>query len=103
MAAAFADDLTKIVLGIAVLRDQLLIAQSFVERIEIAALDVLDDGDFERGTVIDIANENRDVDQAGELCRTPATFTGNNLEVSGIDSLDAWGVVLLENGFESNP
>jgi hypothetical protein len=42
--------------------------------------------------------------QAGEApIQLTVTATGNNLEVSGIDSLDAWGVVLLENGFESNP
>jgi hypothetical protein len=41
---------------------------------------------------------------AGEApIQLTVTATGNNLEVSGIDSLDAWGVVLLENGFESNP
>ena len=42
--------------------------------------------------------------QAGEApIQLTVTATGNNLEVSGIDSLDSWGVVLLKNGFESNP
>ena len=42
--------------------------------------------------------------QAGESpIQLTITATGNHLEVSGIDSLDSWGVVLLKNGFESNP
>ena len=42
--------------------------------------------------------------QAGESpIQLTITATGNHLEVSGIDSLDSWGVVLLKNVFESNP
>ena len=42
--------------------------------------------------------------QAGEApIQLTVTATGNHLEVSGIDSLDSWGVVLLKNVFESNP
>ena len=42
--------------------------------------------------------------QAGEApIQLTVTATGNHLEVSGIDSLDSWGVVLLKNAFESNP
>ena len=42
--------------------------------------------------------------QAGqEPVQLTVTATGNNLQVSGIDNLNAWGVVLLKNGFESNP
>ena len=42
--------------------------------------------------------------QAGqEPVQLTVTATGNNLQVSGIDNLNAWCVVLLKNGFESNP
>jgi hypothetical protein len=41
--------------------------------------------------------------QEGEApIQLTVTATGNHLEVSGIDRLDSWGVVLLKNGFESN-
>jgi butyrate kinase len=47
VAAALADHLAQIVLGIAILRNQLLIALCFFKRIEISTLDILDNRDFE--------------------------------------------------------
>ena len=42
--------------------------------------------------------------QAGEApIQLTVTATGNSLKVSGINNLDSWGVVLLKNGFQSNP
>ncbi len=52
MAAALADDFRQFVLRIAKFSFQLLIAERFFERIEIGALDVFDDREFERLSVV---------------------------------------------------
>ena len=57
MAAALADDLAEIGLRIVVLVDQLLVAQRLFDRIEVGALDVLDDREFERRPVVDVADD----------------------------------------------
>ncbi|KSV69244.1 hypothetical protein N182_32735 [Sinorhizobium sp. GL2] len=79
MASALADDLAEIVLRIAVLGDQLLVAKRFVERIEIRALDVFDDSDFKRRAIVNVANDNRDFGEPGQLCGTPAALAGDDL------------------------
>ena len=79
MAAALADDVAEIGLGVVVLVDQLLIALRLLDRIEVGALHVLDDGEFERGAVVDVAHQHRDVVQPGALRRAPAPFAGNDL------------------------
>jgi hypothetical protein len=55
MAAALADHLAEIGLRVAVLVDQLLIARRLLDRIEVGALDVLDDRQFERDAIADLA------------------------------------------------
>ena len=57
MAAALADHLAEVGLGIAVLVDQLLVALRLFDRVEVGALDVLDDREFERGAVVDVADD----------------------------------------------
>ena len=52
VAAALADDPGEIVLGVAELADQLLVAQRLLERVEVGALHVLDDRELERLAVV---------------------------------------------------
>ena len=79
VASALADDLTEIVLGIAMFGDQLLVTQCFFERIEIRALDVFDNGQLERGSIVNITNNYRDLNQTRQLRGAPAAFAGNDL------------------------
>jgi hypothetical protein len=75
VAAAFTDDFAQVVLGIAILRNQLLIALRLFKRVEIRTLDIFDNSDLESGPVIDIPHDDRNIHQAGHLSGTPAPFT----------------------------
>ena len=79
MAAALADDFAEIVLGIAMLGDQLLIAERLLQRIEIGALDVLDDREFQRRLVVHVTDDDRNFDKARQLRGAPAPFAGDDL------------------------
>ena len=59
--------------------DQRLIARGFLQRIEIGALNVLDDRKLERLTIADFKQHDRHFMQAGELRRAPAPFAGDDL------------------------
>ncbi len=85
MATAFADNLAKIVLRIAMLGNQLLVAQRFFEWIKIGTLYVLDNREFKRRTIIDVPDDNRNFSKASELRCAPATFAGNNFKAVLLD------------------
>ncbi len=80
MASAFADDFGEIELCIAEFIDKLLIAHRFLDRIEIAALDVFDDREFERLTIIGVDADDRHFMQAGALGGAPAALARDDLE-----------------------
>ncbi len=63
MAPALTDDLAEIVLSVTMLGDQLVIPKRLFQRIEVGALDILDDRQLERRAIIDIAHDHRDLDQ----------------------------------------
>jgi hypothetical protein len=56
--------------------DQLLVTKRFFKRIEIGALDIFDNGNFECRLVIDIAYNEGDLYQASELGSPPTSFAG---------------------------
>ena len=58
---------------------QRVIALRLFHRIEVFALHVLDDRDFECVAVTDLDRNDRHFVQAGELRGTPAAFAGNDL------------------------
>ena len=79
MAAALAEGGAEIGLRIAELVDQAMVAGRFLDRVEIRALHVLDDGEFERRSVVRLDNGDRHVVQAGPLGRPPAALAGDDL------------------------
>ena len=79
VAAALADDAGDVGVGVAVIGGELRVAVGLFERVEIGALDVLDDGDFERLAVAGLDDEDRDFVQAGALGGAPAPFAGDDL------------------------
>lgn len=56
------------------------VALCFFERIEVLALEILDECQFQHGAVVSFAEDDGDFLQAGELRGPPATFTGDQLE-----------------------
>ena len=79
VTAAFTDDLTKVRLAVAVLIHKLLIASRLLDGIEVSALDVFYDRQFQRRAIIDVSNDNRQFCQPGSLSRPPAPLAGNDL------------------------
>ena len=79
MRPALADHLAELALAVAVLVDELLVADRLLERVEVRALDVLDDREFERLLVADVMDDDRHLVQAGPLRRAPAPLAGDDL------------------------
>lgn len=75
-----ADRIGGLLVGHAELVDQTLQASCFFERVEILALDVLDQAHCERCLIGNITYQHRDRVEAGQLRRTPAPLAGNDLE-----------------------
>ena len=80
MAAALADDLGDVFLAAFELVGQRVIALRLFHRVEVFALDVLDDRDLERVAVADVDRHDRHLVQAGDLRGAPAAFAGDDLE-----------------------
>ena len=78
---ALADDLRHLLLRVIALLHQRDIAGRFLDRIEVGALHVLDDGEFERLHVGRIDDGDRHLVQAGALRRAPAPLAGDDLEI----------------------
>ncbi len=79
IAAALADDLRNLVLAVAEFVHQRAIAFRLFERIEIGALDVLDDRELQRLGVGRFDDDDGHFVQAGALRRAPAAFAGDDL------------------------
>ena len=79
MAAAFADHAGDIVLAVAEIADQCAIPFRLFERIEIGALDVLDDRKLQRFAVSGLDDDDRNLVQPGTLGRPPPPFAGDDL------------------------
>ena len=78
MAAAFTDDLGNLFLAIAEFFQQSAVALGFFQRVEVGALDILDDRDLQRLGVARLDDDDRDFVQAGALRRAPAAFAGDD-------------------------
>ncbi len=82
MATRLVDELRKIVLRMAMALDQLAIAFGLFDRVEILALDVLDQRDLGRGGIVDLADDRRDRVKPCPLRGAPAALSGDDLEPS---------------------
>src|SRR5437868_15256594 len=78
MTARFVDDPTDLVLRMAVALDQLAVAIRLLERIEILALDILDQRELRRGRFVDLANDRRNGVEPCPLRRAPAPLAGDD-------------------------
>ena len=78
-AARAADGVRRLLMGKTEFRDQARDALRFFQRIEVFALDVLDQRHRGGVLVVDLAHQHRDLVQAGELRGTEAAFAGDDL------------------------
>ena len=76
---ALADPGRNLVVGEVEVLDELLVRGRLLERVEILAVDVLDEGVLERGGVVDVADDGRDRREPGPLGRPPAPLAGDEL------------------------
>ena len=56
-----------------------VVHRGFIERRDVLALEVLDDGDLERGVVVDVLDQRRDRLKAGLLRGAPPALAGDQL------------------------
>ncbi len=80
VAAAFAEDLRQLPLGVGEVPHQALVARGFLDRVEVGPLDVLEDREFEGGAVVDLDDDHRHLVETGALGRAPAALARHDLE-----------------------
>jgi hypothetical protein len=79
VTAALADDARKVLLRVVVALDQELVPLPLLDRVQILALHVLDDGDLDRFLIAQCTDDDRNVVKIGELGRAPAALAGDDL------------------------
>ena len=79
--AALADDLRDVILAVVEFFHQREIASRFLDGVEVGALHVFDDGEFERLRVGRLDNRDRHFVEPCALRRAPAAFAGDDLEL----------------------
>ena len=77
--ARAADRFGRLRMGQVELVDQAMQRLRFLERVEVFALDVLDQRHRDHGAVVDDAHHRRDLGQSGLQRRAPAAFAGDDL------------------------
>ena len=75
--AIFSDLHRSFFLGEIEILDELAVAESFLDRVEILALEILDEGEFENFAIIGFADEDGKFGEAGDLGGAPAAFAGD--------------------------
>ena len=84
MAARLVDQLAERFLAMAIIADQPAIGLGLLDRVEILALDILDERDLERLGVAEVADDRRNFVQPRPLRRPPAPFAGDDLEAMAV-------------------
>ena len=79
--AALADLGGGLLLSQVELLGQLGVAPGFLDGVEVFALEVFDEGQFQHGAVIRLADDGGDLGQAEHLGGAPAAFAGDQLEM----------------------
>jgi hypothetical protein len=84
VAARFGDDPPKRLLGVAIFLDQPLVGLRLLDRVEVLALDILDQRNLKRLRVGKIAHDRRDLMQLRLLRRAPASLARDDLEAVAV-------------------
>jgi len=88
MGAGFVDELAQFLLGMAIDVDQPLIGLRLLDRVQILALDILDQRHLERLVVAELADDGRDFVQPRPLRRPPAPLASDDLEAVAVRADD---------------
>ncbi len=89
VAAAFAERAAELFLRVTEFLDEPAIALAFFDRVEVLALDVLDQRDLGRAAIVHLADDHRNLVQLRRLRCTPAPLAGENLVASRIRRIAA--------------
>ena len=81
MRPAFAHRVGQVFLGLVKPLHQLAIARRFLDRVEVGALDVLDNRDFQHFRIVKFPHDHGDLVQLRHLGRPPAPFARDDLEM----------------------
>src|SRR6202008_1180093 len=81
MAARLVDQFRERFLSVSEFADQALVRIGFLDRVKIAALDILEQRDLERIGIVELADDDRDFVQPRALRRAPAALAGDDLVV----------------------
>ena len=90
MAARLVDDLRQLILGVAVSLDELAVGLGFLQRVEILALDILDQRDLGSRRIVDFADNRGDAVELSSLRRAPPPFAGDDLEAVAVGTEQDW-------------
>ena len=78
VAAAFADGIGQLLLGVGILVDELLVSTRLFEGVQIGALHVFNECDFQRFAVVEFTDQDGHIMDAGPLGSPPAPLACNN-------------------------
>src|SRR6266404_6618918 len=100
MASRLVNDPADVVLRMAMPLDELTIALGFLKRVEVLALDILDECQFGRGRIINLANDRRNRMLPRPLRRTPPPLAGDDHVIFAVrPQQDRLENATLANGF----
>ena len=88
MAAGFSDDAAQRFLAVVEFRDQLAIGFRFLNRVQILALNIFDERDFERFLLVKIPDDRRDAVKLSPLRSTPAPLARDDLKAAAMRADD---------------
>src|SRR6185295_14955132 len=82
------DEPAELFLGMRIILDEPPVGLRLLDRIEVLALDILDQGDLERLLVAELADDGGDLVQPRALRRAPAPLAGDDLEAVAVRAND---------------
>ena len=82
MTARFANNPAQFFLAMAIIFNQPPIGLAFFPGVELFALNIFNERNFQRCSVIKFFNNDRDLMKSGTLCGTPTTFPSHNLQLA---------------------
>ena len=84
MTSALSNNLGKIALSISKFLNQLIVTSSFFNLIEVGALNIFNDGQFQRVSIGCFNNDSGHFVNCRHLSRSPSSLAGNQLEFSRV-------------------
>src|SRR5436853_633346 len=88
MAARLVDEPAKLLLGMGIIDNEPLIGLRLLDCVEVLALDILDQRDFERLLVAEFADDRGNFMEPSALRRAPAPLAGDDLEAVAVRTDD---------------